>query len=155
MVPPGGWLAYVKEPEGEIRLSEFFTGDEGWIVVGARIHPSGYFRDEYAGGSVTRIHAERRRQSPYRRMLSSFAAITLIFLSSGPLIPKKVAIWTSCFGFAKSLGSAQNFSRVGPNSRQVIDFGIGSPSRQVLSGSKFKQNSQIFNAHFFQARIKS
>ena len=43
---PRGWLAYVKEPDGEIRLSEFFTGDVGWIVVGARIHPSGYFRNE-------------------------------------------------------------------------------------------------------------
>jgi len=43
---PWGWLDSVKDDNGEIRLSEFFTGDVGWIVVGARIHPSGYFRNE-------------------------------------------------------------------------------------------------------------
>jgi hypothetical protein len=89
----------------------------------------------------------------YSLALSSLAAISLIFFSSGPLIPKNVAIWTICFGFTKSLGSEQKFSRVGPYSRQVIDFGIGRPSRQVPPGSNCKQNSQIFKGKLSSSEI--
>jgi hypothetical protein len=89
----------------------------------------------------------------YSRELSSCEAISLTFLNSGPLMPKNVAISTICLGFAKSLGSEQNFSSVGPNSRQVIDFGKGSPSRQVPSSENCKQNSQTLNAPFLQTLV--
>src|SRR5882672_3430112 len=88
-------------------------------------------------------------------MLSSLAAISLTFFSSGPLTPKYVAICTSCFGSTKSLASEQNFSSVGLNSRQVIDFGIDRPSRQVPSGANCKQNSQIFKGKLLSRKSKT
>src|SRR6266481_9456540 len=48
-------------------------------------------------------------------------------------------IW---LGLTKSFGSAQNLSIPGPNSRQLIAFGILRPSRHSPAAVKFKQNSQ-------------
>src|SRR6185295_1845656 len=76
------------------------------------------------------------------RLLSAVAAIDLIFFSSGPLMPKYMAIWTICFGSTKSLGSEQNFSMVGPNSRQVMLFGILRPRPHSPVCLYCKQNSQ-------------
>src|SRR5713226_628075 len=76
------------------------------------------------------------------RELSSFSAIDLTFLSSVFRNPKNVAIWMIWLRLTKSAGSAQNFSIPGPNSRQLIAFGILRPSLHSPSGAYLRQNSQ-------------
>ena len=63
----------------------------------------------------------------YDRALSSREAMRVTFLSSLPLIPKKVAIWTIWAWLTKSFGSEQNLSSDGAKSRQPIALGIFRP----------------------------
>src|SRR5215831_5919780 len=75
------------------------------------------------------------------------SAMIVIFLSSVPLIPKKVAIWRIWPVPTKSPGLLQNFSIPGSNSRQLIRLGILSPRPQSPDCCCCTQNSQINISH--------
>jgi hypothetical protein len=91
----------------------------------------------------------------YNRALSSLTAISLTFFNSVPFIPKYVPICTIWPELTKSLGSEQNFWRLGSNSRQVIPFGILRPSIHCPSWRCCKQNSQIIIRDFLRYERKS
>src|SRR6185295_19961312 len=65
-------------------------------------------------------------------------------------MPKYMAIWMICFGSTKSLGSEQNFSMVGPNSRHVMLFGILRPRPHSPLCLYCRQNSQTIIRSFLR-----
>src|SRR5215469_13071408 len=75
------------------------------------------------------------------------SAMIVIFFSSVPLIPKKVAIWRIWPVPTKSPGLLQNFSIPGSNSRQLILLGILSPRPQSPDCCCGTQHSQISIIH--------
>src|SRR5262249_42801595 len=77
----------------------------------------------------------------------------VIFLSSVPLIPKKVAIWRIFPVPTKSPGLLQNFSIPGSNSRQLIRLGILRPRPQFPDCCCCTQNSQISISHILTVEL--